>query len=181
MNNIKQSFLSWLVFLGTVLTWFIGFAAYTNLPTQENWTTLNKDIWNEMITKVNTIWAQVNTLWSSPAWAIMAFYLTSCPSWWIAADGTNWTPDLRWAFIRWMNWNANWRDIVRTLWDYKVDTLKSHSHSLPYGPNAWWWSYALNSLYNALSGVSWYIGSTQNYWDNETSPKNIALLYCMKQ
>jgi len=32
---------------------------------------------------------------AAPQGAVMAFYLSACPSGWIAADGTNGTPDLR--------------------------------------------------------------------------------------
>ena len=56
IKQIKQSILSWIVFSWTVLLSYVWFAAYTNLPTQINNTTLTADIWNEVITTVNNIW-----------------------------------------------------------------------------------------------------------------------------
>ncbi len=60
-ETIKKAFLGWIVFLWTVWIWFIGFAAWTDLPTQTNWDTLNSTIWNNLVTTVNNIWK--NQLW----------------------------------------------------------------------------------------------------------------------
>lgn len=60
--KIKQAFLSWIVFSWTILTWFIWFSAYTNLPTQNSWDLMTSTIWNNVINKVNTIWNDVDTL-----------------------------------------------------------------------------------------------------------------------
>lgn len=132
----------------------------------------------------------IPTWGSIPSWAIMAFYLTTCPSWWKAADGTSLTPDLRWAFIRWLNWNLNSRDVSRTLWEYQSDLIKSTSFNgsttiskvTPW--ECWyatWFEYINNnqrvcSSWNHTISISWTIWS----W-NDTRPKNIALLYCMKE
>lgn len=61
-ETIKKAFLWWIVFLWTVITWFIGFATWSDLPTQTNNSTLTADIWNEVVTKINTLWAQVDTI-----------------------------------------------------------------------------------------------------------------------
>lgn len=55
-KQIKQSILSGLAFSWTVLISLVWFATWTDLPTQENWATLNKDIWNQLIGAVNNIW-----------------------------------------------------------------------------------------------------------------------------
>lgn len=186
-KQIKQSFLSGLVFLGTVWIGFIGFAAWTDLPTQSNWDTLNSTIWNNLISKVNTIWAQVDTLWSSPAWAIMAFYLTSCPSWWLLADWTNGTPDLRWQFIRWASPNTTydpdwasrswWLGDSNKIWSKQTDQLKSHTHNYTYYNDA-----DVNTAYDWWDGWNWAIArSTAAAWWTETRPTNTYMLYCMKQ
>jgi len=153
-----------------------------------------------------------NNAWWTPAWAVMAFYLSACPTGWIPADWTSWTPDLRWAFIRGMNGDLNSRDVVRVLWDYQADSVMSHLHSVD-PPNtagsaasAWAHTHSYtqtSSSRSATSGTSsmlWnYVGSTwsawahthtvyvniaafnsSSYWWTETTPKNIALLYCMK-
>ncbi|MDD5213093.1 MAG: hypothetical protein PHG82_01590 [Candidatus Gracilibacteria bacterium] len=54
-ETIKKAFLGGIVFLGTVITGFIGFAAWTDLPTQTNGDTLNSTIWNNLVTTVNNI------------------------------------------------------------------------------------------------------------------------------
>ncbi len=65
-ETIKKAFLGWIVFLWTVITWFIGFAAWTDLPTQNNWDTLNSTIWNNLVNTVNNIWK--SQLWIDQTW-----------------------------------------------------------------------------------------------------------------
>lgn len=55
-KQIKQSILSGFAFSGTVLFSYLWFAAWSDLPTQSNNSTLTADIWNQMITTVNNIW-----------------------------------------------------------------------------------------------------------------------------
>lgn len=62
MNNIKNSFLSGLVFLSTVSIGFISFATWNDLPTQNNWDTMTSTIWNNLIFKVNSLWQEVDIL-----------------------------------------------------------------------------------------------------------------------
>ena len=116
-----------------------------------------------------------------PTWAVMSFYLSSCPIWWSIADWTNWNPDLRWAFVRWINWDANWRDIVRALWDYQLDEFKSHNHEL------YWFEWSTNDYFWGSTNAYWiwtswikYANYMTSKWWIETRPKNIALLYCIK-
>ncbi|MDD5213094.1 MAG: hypothetical protein PHG82_01595 [Candidatus Gracilibacteria bacterium] len=54
-KQIKQSILSGLAFSGTVLFSYLGFAVWTDLPTQVDNTPLNASIWNQVITTVNNI------------------------------------------------------------------------------------------------------------------------------
>lgn len=203
-ETIKKSFLWGIVFSLTTITAIVVYAAigstWTSPDTQEawSWDTLTSASWNKLqanfnnhdskiislTTDYNNLITSISSLSSSattPTWAIMWFYLSSCPTWWVAADGTNSTPDLRWAFIRWMWWNINSRDVVRTLWDYQVDDFKSHTH---------WWVPARQSEptragHTVAAGYrlterSLWSNTTATWW-TETRPKNIALLYCMKQ
>ncbi|MDD4151271.1 MAG: hypothetical protein PHR68_01530 [Candidatus Gracilibacteria bacterium] len=65
MNNMKQAFLSGLVFLGTALTGFIGFAAYTSLPTQNTGDNITQTIWNNLINTVNSIGAKTDGIYNN--------------------------------------------------------------------------------------------------------------------
>ena len=60
----------------------------------------------------------------------MAYNLSSCPSGWIAANGTSGTPDLRGEFIRGLD-SGRGVDAGRVLSSAQVDILKSHMHVLP--------------------------------------------------
>jgi hypothetical protein len=119
----------------------------------------------------------------------VAFNSTTCPEWWKEANG-NGTIDLRWTFIRWLNWDENWRDVERSLWNYQEDTLQGFAtlteNSMPYGGRSGGY----------LVGIDTFNGRSK-YWQeyslpvannhgtprlsNETRPKNIVLLYCIKE
>ncbi|MDD4151845.1 MAG: hypothetical protein PHR68_04485 [Candidatus Gracilibacteria bacterium] len=177
MNKLKYHFLGGLVFLGTVLFGYIGYTAYTNLAIQADGATITRDIWNDVINKVNTIG---NTY--APTGAIMAFYLISCPTGRIIADGTNGTPDLRGEFIRGID-NGRGVDTGRTLASWQSDSIKNHRH------------YANPTNNSPSNGQPDYANTTINLdtqsnirstgdmigGGTETHPRNVALLYCMKQ
>lgn len=176
---MKKEIYKWIIisisFTLTTLFSIIWYASWVNLSTQNTWDVINAEIWNNLIGNVSDLNTRVSWI-SIPTWFIGSFYLTSCPTWWVLADGTNWTPDLRWSFIRWIWWDINSRDVVRNLWDYQTDAFKSHSH--------WLSSVRLNasvgvSIWAAVPGWWWWM--TDSTWWNETRPKNIALLFCMKQ
>ena len=62
MNKLKHHFLWWLVFLGTITFWYIWYSAYTSLSTQNDWAVITKDIWNNVINTINTIWTKTDNL-----------------------------------------------------------------------------------------------------------------------
>ena len=111
----------------------------------------------------------------APVWAIMPFMLTSCPVWWIAANGTNGTVDLRGEFVRWLD-SGRWVDAARTLWSWQVDMFKSHNHTVN----------AVQAWYSHVSWLGWWVSNnssntpTSYIWWTETRPRNVALLYCQK-
>lgn len=178
MKEQIKYIISTLVIISITIVWVNAW----NWLTASNWDTLDVTKWNSLVNS------------TVPSWAIMSFYLTSCHAWWIAADWTNSTPDLRWTFIRWIWWDINWRDSLRTLWNYQIDSLKDHIHyrnewnlqEWPFltWPN-WTWNYGLawqsNFRKDYYPPNNWlYTWSWIWLW-TETRPKNIALLYCMKQ
>lgn len=141
-------------------------------------------------TQMNQNFEAVNV----PSGAIMAFYRLSetCPEekGWIKADGNNGTPDLRGVFIRGID-SGTGRDEVRTMGTYQPDAFQGHWHHIemendwsdgggylkPY-PDAGrgttmsdkWVRQAINDGTHGEPRTA-----------NETRPKNVALLYCMKK
>lgn len=162
MKEQIKYIISTLVIISITVLWVNAW----NWLIASNWDSLDATKWNQLV------WA------TTPAWAVMAFNLASCPTWWIAADWTPWTPDLRWTFVRWIWWDLNWRDISRTLWDYQEDEFKSHSHNISLtSENITWVNYTANSWPRWRNNTT---KSTTSTWWTETRPKNIALLYCQK-
>lgn len=141
-----------------------------------------------------------------PAGAVMAFNLNACPTGWIKANGQNSTPDLRGEFIRGLD-DGRGVDIGRTLTSTQSDELKSHSHKSPWANDiSGSGSPTLQSSTLYLGNVTSNGGTAAGFRDgtnigdlgntngstdhvlrttltggNETRPRNIALLYCIKQ
>ncbi|HDL02384.1 MAG TPA: hypothetical protein ENH20_00955 [Candidatus Pacearchaeota archaeon] len=111
-----------------------------------------------------------------PTGSIMSFYLDTCPLGWIPSDGTGGTPDLRGAFVRGMDGDENGRDVSRTLGDFQEDDFESHRHSISQYGNGDSNNVVRVGESNSFQGTSYtaYTGGT------ETRPKNVALIYCMK-
>lgn len=198
MKNIKQSMISWFAFSLTALSTFLAYGAFINMTEVTTSDTLTASWWNNIIwniidldSRTTNISSDLNTLtttlsnlsWSIPTWAIMAFNLTSCPTWRIAADWDNSTPDLRWQFLRWLNnfWSSKWTRSdwyqdpdSRTLWSYQADDFKTHSHA--------WWS-RTSSFQNWAWWYNWWqvwVNTWNAWWANETRPKNVAVIFCVK-
>ncbi len=191
MKKYLERYMKWLsiwLWILTILwiTW-VAYWAYVTLSSVSTWDPLTASNYNQLIENVSVLKSTVDWIWSwvIPVWAVMAFNGSSCPTWWTAADwsgdekNTSWTNttlDLRGTFIRWLNWSVNGRDVSRTLWDYQADELKSHSHQVTWWGGAGWWGTYL-----------WYFQSftanrdTTSVWWTETRPRNVALLYCVKQ
>lgn len=191
---MKNMFLKWVIFslwfCLTIWAFILTYAAWINLSNVTTSDTLTATWWNNIISNINDLKTTTDTLsttinnlsWSIPTWSIMAFYLTTCPTWWNAADGTNSTPDLRWQFLRWLNTFNNWVTIRndwyqdptnRTLWNHQADDFKSHTHTTyavsgPYKWEANWWGWVLAAWQSGASGWA------------ETRPKNVAVIFCIK-
>lgn len=114
---------------------------------------------------------------SIPSGAIMPFYLSSCPTGWMLADGINGTPDLRGAFIRGWGDLANGRDPEggsRVLGSFQPEDFKRHSHTLGTIVNRDRGD--SNTLHQTDAGQA----QTGETGGPETRPDNVALLYCQK-
>jgi hypothetical protein len=202
LENIKWWLIFWFSALFIVILWLSVYALVNDVWTTpdeleaHSWSVLTSEAWNKILSNQNALSGAIVNLsatqtFVAPANAIVAFYLETCPSGWNPADWSNSTPDLRWTFIRWLNWNKNWRDISRNLWDYQEDTFQWFAtlteNNMHYGGR--WWQYltALSSGNQKYwREYSFPVSNPDvNYWtpriSNETRPKNIALIYCMKE
>ncbi|MDD5770303.1 MAG: hypothetical protein PHE25_04990 [Candidatus Gracilibacteria bacterium] len=140
----------------------------------------------------------VNTL--VPTGFIGTFYLSSCPVGWIPADGTNGTPDLRGEFIRGVD-NGRGVDAGRTLGSFQRGSLvmntidksdtrgftlshESNNNLLGYDNPITDSSklYYRGDAYGIYNYHTWATNGTVDFnYVRMTRPRNIALLFCMKQ
>jgi len=175
LKKLQWWIYAWIGFVLVVWVTGLSYAALSSL-TATSWEPLTAAKWDALVEH------------AVPSWAAMAFNLWSCPTWWSKADGTSWNPDLRWEFIRGLD-DWRWIDTGRTLatfqdqdWFTLWNTTTSvgswiHSNSITkdwnYSTNLFTWrttwasSYALRSKWNISDG-------------SENRPRNVALLYCIK-
>ena len=111
-----------------------------------------------------------------PTGAVVAFDLPLCPNGWKPADGTQGTHDLRGYFIRGLNTTGSGPDPGRSLGTPQGDELRSHNHIAYFGSTEQTLAGGGNNSNPGSSGVG-----TSYYGGAETRPKNVALLYCVKQ
>ncbi|EKE27997.1 MAG: hypothetical protein ACD_3C00111G0014 [uncultured bacterium (gcode 4)] len=167
MKNIFKNLKSWFLFwIWIAFALWIFWIVYAAISTVNSWDSLTTK-WNEVVATIN--WWTI-----TPAWAVMTFNLASCPSWWVAADWTSWTPDLRGTFIRWMNWVSNWRDSARALWDYQDDALQwFHIDLGSYAANlasGWWTQWYPFANWSWTRVFRWPISDWTN-WAPRTARK----------
>ena len=120
-----------------------------------NYTTHNMEFCN------GTAWTALAATSSGvPAGTIAYFSTTTCPTGWIAANGSNGTPDLRGEFIR--GWdNGRNLDSGRGIGTVQTDTIKQTSgliYGKPHNGTAFvGGGSSPNSSYNSISGLGGYI------------------------
>lgn len=180
MNKFKYHILGWFVFLGTVLFWYIWYTAFTTILTQENWATLNKDIWNNLVTAINDIWARTDWIYSN--WGNIWIW-TNTPSWKL---DVNWNLKISWivtnsqqpsfnVYSPSVTTNQNtviWTSIRHNIWNhYNV------SNWVFTAPIAWLYHFDFSILMKSCSWGSNYIRmlwkinwvKTTQYWDSLTN------------
>jgi len=178
-----------------IYTVYAEFTPVWDEPVTSGWR-LTSDRWNEMVNKLldldsrgSSIDTRVTTLESTggvPSGSVMAFNLNICPQNWSLADGTGVSGDfvnldLRGQFVRGLDDSAPSIGIdpesPRTLGSDQDDELESHQHQLANGAGT----------DSSRSGEfsAWRGGASQRYTltdggGAETRPKNVALIYCVK-
>ena len=187
-ETIKKSIVWWIIFSSTVLIIWWTYAALSSLtaaPTD----TLTANKWNALVEH------------AVPSWAVMAFNLSLCPTGWSKADWTENALDLRWEFIRWLD-DGRGVDIGRTLASAQWDAIRNITGSV--GSISTW----LDALFwqdnpsvtgafgRVTNSTNTVVGVTSNIKTNvsqftfdasnvvptatENRPRNVALLYCIK-
>ncbi len=168
----------------SILIWLVSvaYAAYTTIAPSS--ITAGQPVSVALMQQIKDNLDDLNTRVSAssgiPTWAIMAYNLSSCPSGWIAANGTSGTPDLRGEFIRGLD-SGRGVDAGRVLSSAQVDILKSHMHVLPSNLAVFWGPTIIFASAYGDTGGTTSNGITGDTGGNETRPRNVALLYCQKQ
>lgn len=190
MNKYYDKFIwgvvSWLWILLVIWITWVAYWAYVTLSNVSTWDPLTASNYNQLIENVSVLKSTVDWIWSwvIPVWAVMAFNGSSCPSWWTAADwsgdekNTSWTNttlDLRGEFIRWLD-SGRWVDTGRTLASAQA---ASRINSI---------NFATIMADNTESPQVWTVTRYSQSWPFTSSssfeqvrPRNVALLYCVKQ
>ena len=126
-----------------------------------------------------------------PDGAVMAFHLTACPPGWVPADGDVITLDLRGQFLRGMNdfgsaagaradGKQDPNGTGRTPGDEQDDSLVNHTHSY-FGNEHGFGDVGNGTWARGLDTGPLFVRTTGGAGGSETRPKNVALLFCMRQ
>ncbi len=142
---------------------------------------------------------------AAPRNAVMAFYQAACPTGWVAADGTNGTPDLRGQFIRGLNnfssaagtrsdGNQDPDGGARTVGHYQGNMFASHNHGGGNHTHNIWgdigWDFGGGGRLPSINsgGIENWIGTEganstviAAEGGNETRPGNVALIFCVRK
>lgn len=192
LENLKSWIVIWLWFLIVVFLWWTIYAA---IDSKSEWDTLKSSDWNKIVSQVNAL-----------PWMIVAFNSNTCPDGWLPADWSAnvWWLDLRWVFIRWANNFGSWannrdedransgsgvltyqEDAIRNItWRVNIIDTRIWIHSWAFVPDD-----EISYIYNNGVRQEWYspylkfdasyAPGVKVWTDNR--PKNIALIYCVKQ
>lgn len=169
---------------------------------------LKSDNWNKILSNQNYLAWKLEWWMEVPSGAVLAFYLDTCPAGWKAANWTEHELDLRGEFIRGLdNWRTLWTkeqdsfqwhyfwNITDKIWQGGVVPSKTPLSTVIgnyWLKAAWDWFNGTSSVYlesgrSALAAANNEILQIISDWtnwepriSNETRPRNVALLYCVK-
>lgn len=124
-----------------------------------------------------------------PPGAVMAFNLATCPTGWVKANGTGGTPDLRGEFIRGLDDGRgidagrilNSNQFQETELPYQILGNFDGFPGTPGLNNNAPVSIVMTDDYLNLNNSGHGTSRNVNWTNNETRPRNVALLYCIKQ
>ncbi|MDD2870470.1 MAG: hypothetical protein PHS49_00640 [Candidatus Gracilibacteria bacterium] len=175
----------------------VAYGAYVSISDVAPNDTLTASTFNQVLANISSIKTSVDN--AAPVGAVMAFNLSSCPSGWGPANGSNGTPDLRGEFIR--GWdNGRGVDAGRAIGTLQRGSLVMNSNS--YGDarvfsllqdNDLGYDPAITNPSNTYGrrddvatgggapGTWGGAGFVDTNYVKMTRPRNVALLYCVKQ
>lgn len=209
-SEYRKSAVSAVVFFVTLVGVSYAYATFTALTNVVSGGQLKAVDWNAMVADLNDLNSR-----AVPTGAVMAFYGTSCPTGWAAADGTangvkmtdgtSGTLDLRGEFIRGLDTagaGSRGVDSGRTLASWQKPSISTYhsdgnstailtspmdagnSANSTYGvEDANSNGYSSSTLTRAESVASssyTYATSLNNGYYKALRPRNVALLYCVK-
>lgn len=184
-ETIKKSLLAGIVFWGTLIAIGVTYAAFVNITTVSTWETLNTSTINDLI--ANQIDINSRVWWGSiPTGFVWAFNGTSCPTGWNKADGSgdekdvswnNTTLDLRWEFVRGFD-DGRGIDTGRTIGSWQIATSIHNDviqavHPVLSNHDGLW----PTATVNRWSWQAWWNTSSTS---RTVRPRNVSLLYCVK-
>lgn len=200
-KSIKSGVIIFLTFVLCVSVYW----AWNKLSEAKNGDKLKSEDWNKIIANIDHLWTRLEWWLDFPKWIISAFNLNTCPKSWIAADWQNWTPDLRWVFIRWANdfWTGESTDKFnidvdrQKVWSWAYSIQWDAIRNITWSVSISWWHFVKNSesgFVSKLHGTTYGSGKlgyefkTADFdasnvvptWD-DNRPRNVALIYCVKE
>uniref|UniRef100_A0A0G4F3K1 Phage tail collar domain-containing protein n=1 Tax=Chromera velia CCMP2878 TaxID=1169474 RepID=A0A0G4F3K1_9ALVE len=146
------------------------------------------DLAQETKNKTAEALAKVETAAPGGSISVSPFFAKKCPPGWLPADGTEGRPDLRGVFIRGlMDFGTGVRgdqlgdpDIFRALGSHQIDGLAAHTHTYEVG-NA-----VQGHSAKTVGGEFWSpygafpTRSTSSVGIEETRPRNVAMIFCVR-
>ncbi|MDD2870468.1 MAG: hypothetical protein PHS49_00630 [Candidatus Gracilibacteria bacterium] len=211
LQKIKGGIYNGIGFMLVVGITGIAYGAYVSISDVAPNDTLTASTFNQVLANIDSLNTTVTGLSSGnvPVGAVMAFNGTSCPTGWTAADGSgdekntsgaNTTLDLRGTFVRGLNGSANSRDVSRALGNYQEDAFQNITGEI-YGTYAALYRYSKSGVFSGSAGSAGSVLTSPSYntsaaadrlsfdasnssgarTSTETRPKNVTLLYCVKQ
>ena len=142
-KNIKSGII---IFLTFALCSGI-YASWNSISKVNSWDKLTSSDWNKILDNMDYLSWRVEWWTLVSAWAVVAFNLQECPSGRKPANWTDWTVDLRWKFIRWLNSFESWQNkltgnnsdvdwVSRALWSFQNDAIRNITWSFDFSSNA---------------------------------------------
>jgi len=162
--NFKRILRESIVSILIISLFWASYAALSGLKATQ-WEALTTAKWNALVDA------------AVPTWFVWSFNLSTCPTGWSAADGTNGNPDLRWEFIRGLD-GGRWIDTGRILASWQIST-SIHNDVVQ----------AVHPVLSNTDGAgptktvnrwAWQAGWNTTSTSKTLRPRNVALLYCIK-
>ncbi|MDD2870469.1 MAG: hypothetical protein PHS49_00635 [Candidatus Gracilibacteria bacterium] len=179
IKNIKSGIFQGIGILLVIGISGVAYGAYVSISSDvTDGQTLTSGLFNNVLENQRSLKILVDN--AAPAGFVGAFNLASCPTGWIPANGSNGTPDLRGEFIRGLD-GGRGVDSGRVLASWQASTSIADFAT---AANNLLYLFIKNSdgtdgVIAANNGGNTGNSTTAIY--RTVRPRNVALLYCVKQ